>query len=230
MLPTRRGLSSHDGVRALKALDLCCRWSPMRSTIIRCLLVVTLAQSALWAVAAEPAVEVGGVSFDARIQLAGQALPLNGAGVFAPLRAFPWVKGYAAALYLGQRAATAGQVLAQGGPKRLQMRMLLDVPVAEFVKAFHKGVDRNTPTEQHARLTERMARFDGLLEPLGTVHKGDRVDLDFVPGQGLLFVHNGKLLGPAIPGDDLYGALLLVFIGERPVNDKLKASLLGKSA
>lgn len=202
----------------------------MRPVVIRCLLAVALASAALGAAPAESAVEVGGVSFEARAQVAGQAVPLNGAGVFAPLRAFPFVKGYAAALYLGRRAATATEVLAQGGPKRLQMRMLLDVPVVEFVKAFHKGVNRNTPAEQHAVLAERMARFDALLEPLGTVHKGDRVDLDFAPGQGLLFTHNGKLLGPAIPGDDLYGALLLVFIGERPVNEKLKSGLLGKPA
>ncbi|MBI3369050.1 MAG: chalcone isomerase family protein [Burkholderiales bacterium] len=62
---------------------------------------------------------------------------------------------------------------------------------------------------------------------LGEVKKGDLINLDFVPGQGLLFSRNGKLLGAAIPGEDLYGALLRCFIGEHPVDDKLKAGLLG---
>ena len=174
--------------------------------------------------ATEPATRIGGVSFEPAIQLAGQPLALNGTG----LRAVAWIKGYAAALYLGQRSADAGIVVAQPGPKRLQLRMLLDVPVDEFIKAFHKGVDRNTPVDQHASLADRMARFDGLLRPLGEVHKGDQVNLDFVPGQGLLFSHNGRLLGPAIPGEDLYGALLLIFIGAHPVDERLKSGLLGR--
>lgn len=185
--------------------------------------VALLLLGAVAAQAAEPTRQVAGVNFDAHAQLAGQDMALNGVGV----RAVAWLKGYAAALYLGQRSASADQVVAQPGPKRLQLRMLLDVPVAEFIKAFHKGVERNTPVAQHAQLADRMSRFDALLQPLGEVKKGDLINLDFVPGQGLLFSRNGKLMGAAIPGEDLYGALLRCFIGEHPVDDKLKAGLLG---
>jgi len=87
--------------------------------------------------AAEAATRIEGVSFEHRVQLAGQALQLNGVG----LRAVAWFKGYAAGLYLGQRAQTAEQVLGMQGAKRLSMRMMVDVPVGEFVKAFHKGID-----------------------------------------------------------------------------------------
>ena len=201
----------------------------MRSIFLRRLLcAAALCGAAAATHAEEPATRIGGVSFEPRIQLDGQTLQINGAGAFAPLRLFGWIKGYAAALYLGQRAGSAEQVVAQGGPKRLQMHMLLDVPVDEFIKAFHKGAERNTPAEQFTQLADRMARFDAMLRPLGEVKKGDLVNLDFVPGQGLLFTHNGRLLGPAIPGADLYGALLRCFIGERPVDQRLRAALLGK--
>ncbi|NRF68399.1 chalcone isomerase family protein [Aquincola sp. S2] len=193
---------------------------------MRRLLSITTLVLACSAAAAAPQTQVGGVRFAPDLQLAGQALSLNGAG----LRAHPMLKGFAAALYLGQRTSDPRHVVAQPGPKRLQIRMLLDVPAEEFVKAFHKGVQRNTPAPEQPNLTERMARFDGLLRPLGKVRKGDLVNLDFVPGQGLLFSHNGKLLGPAIPGEDLYGALLRIFVGERPVDPQLKAGLLGTAA
>jgi len=175
---------------------------------------------------AAPQNPIAGVRFDAQAQLAGQALQLNGTG----LRAVAWLKGYAAGLYLAQPAASTDAVLAQGGAKRLQMRMLVEVPTAEFVKAFHKGVERNTPVAQHAGLAERMARFDALIQPLGKVRKGDLVNLDSVPGQGMQLSLNGKPLGAAIPGDDFYAALLRIFLGDKPVDDSLKAGLLGRRA
>ena len=176
--------------------------------------------------AAAPQNPIAGVRFDAQANLAGQALQLNGTG----LRAVAWLKGYAAGLYLGQPATSTEAVLAQSGAKRLQMRMLVEVPTAEFVKAFHKGVERNTPVAQQAGLAERMARFDALIQPLGKVRKGDLVNLDSLPGQGMQLMLNGKALGAAIPGDDFYAALLRIFLGDKPVDDTLKAGLLGRRA
>ncbi len=175
--------------------------------------------------AREPENPIAGVRFEPRLQLGGQALQLNGTG----LRAAAWLKGYAAALYLAQRADSAEAVVALPGPKRLQLRLLLDVPAAEFVKAFRKGLERNHPPALQARLAERGERFVALLQPLGEVKKGSTVNLDFLPGQGLLFWHNGRQLGAPIPGDDFYGALLRVFIGEHVSDERLRAGLLGRS-
>ena len=174
--------------------------------------------------AAEPANPIGGVRFEPQAQVAGQALQLNGTG----LRALRIFKAYAAALYLPQRANTADAVVSQAGAKRLQIRMLWGVPVAEFIKAFDVGVKRNHPPEVQAQLAERAARFDALLTPLGKIASGDTVNLDFQPGQGLVFSHNGRSVGAAIPGEDFYAALLRVFIGEQVSDDKLRAGLLGQ--
>ncbi len=181
------------------------------------------------ALSAEPPGRIDTVKLEPTVQVAGQGLRLNGAAAFAPLRGFAWVKGYVAALYLAERAGSTEQVLAMAGAKRLAMRMLLDVPVAEFVKAFHKGVARNTPVNGHAGLAERMERFDALIQPLGKVRKGDAINLDFLPGRGMLLTHNGRELGAAIQGDDFYDAMLGVFLGPQPVDDKLKAGLLGQA-
>ena len=195
------------------------------TALFTCWLAAALA-CGVSAQAAEPANPIGGVRFEPQAQVAGQALQLNGTG----LRALRIFKAYAAALYLPQRASTAETVVTQTGAKRLQIRMLWGVPAAEFVKAFHLGVQRNNPPEVQARLAERVARFDALLEPIGKIASGDTVNLDFQPSQGLVFSHNGRTLGAPIPGDDFYGALLRVFIGELVSDDKLRAGLLGQPA
>lgn len=168
-------------------------------------------------------VAVEGVRFQERLPLGGQSLVLNGTGV----RAVAWIKGYAAALYLGHRVHTADEAVAQPGPKRLRMVMLMGAPSGEFIKAFDKGMTRNTSETEAAALRERMARFDAMLEGLGRVAKGDIVDLDFVPGQGMTLNFNGKACGPPIAGADFYAALLRTFVGERPYDKRLRDGLLG---
>jgi hypothetical protein len=81
------------------------------------------------------AADIEGQHFDDHIRLADTELVLNGVG----LRAVLWLKGYAAGLYLARKAATPEAVLAVKGPKRIRMRMMLDVESKEFVKAFDKG-------------------------------------------------------------------------------------------
>lgn len=174
------------------------------------------------ALAAEP-ITVEGVTFAGRVAVAGQDLVLNGVG----LRAVSWLKGYAAGLYIGTRARSAPQVLAATGAKRLQLRMLQDVDMEEFVKAFDKGVARNSPAAELPVLADRMARFDVILRTVGQVKKRDVIDLDWLPGRGLQFALNGQTRGVPIPGEDLYAALLRIFIGERPADPELKIGLLG---
>jgi hypothetical protein len=62
---------------------------------------------------------------------------------------------------------------------------------------------------------------------LAKLKKRDVIDLDSLPGRGLLLTFNGKPRGEPIEGDDLYAALLLCFIGDKPVDNSLKAGLLG---
>jgi hypothetical protein len=187
------------------------------------MVLAALLTAPLWAGAEEGPVVVAGARFDRSVRIAGTELLLNGTGV----RAVAWFKGYAAGLYLVSRTASAAQAVAMAGPKRLRMHMLQEVPAAEFVKAFRKGVERNTEGETLPRLAAGMDRFAALIAELGKVHKGDVVDLDLEPGRGLLFAVNGTLRGEAIAGDELYAGLLRAFVGEHPYDQKLKSGLLG---
>jgi Chalcone isomerase-like len=172
---------------------------------------------------AADAVQVEGQPFARKVSIAGQELQLNGTGV----RAVAWFKGYAAGLYLPTRGNQPAQVVAMAGPKRLQLRMLQEAPASELVKALNKGVERNTAPADLPTLAARRAQLDAAMLGIGSVKKGDVVDLDYEPGRGLLFSLNGTLRGEAIAGADLYAALLRSFVGERPYDKALKAGLLG---
>lgn len=199
------------------------RWLPTVPTIPRRSLLLAALAGLLPAAHAAKPIKVEGYTFAGDIRLADTALELNGVGY----RAVSWLKGYAAGLYLPRRATTAAQVLAMTGPKRLQLRMLLDVDTEEFVKAFDKGIARNTPPAEVTRLADRMARFDAQMRALRKVAKRDVIDLDYLPASGLQLSVNGKPRGEPLPGEDLYAALLRIFIGERPTDPELKVGLLG---
>ncbi|MBC7941605.1 MAG: chalcone isomerase family protein [Chitinophagaceae bacterium] len=214
MNPDRR----HALVR-LAALPLSALWLPSSFVAV----------SAVTAANAQPAaagrVQVEGQWFDATARVAGSELRLNGTGV----RAVAWFKGYAAGLYLADKAGSAAQAVDMAGPKRLQIRMLAEAPAAEFVKALNKGVLRNLSAAELAALEAPLDQLEARIAALGKVRVGDVVDLDHEPGRGLVMRVNGTLRGDAIVGDDLFAAVLRSFVGNRPYDEKLKAGLLGSS-
>ncbi len=171
---------------------------------------------------AAEALVVEGLSLPRRLRVAEAELLLNGAGV----RAVAWFKGYVAALYLPERARSAAQVLAQPGTKRLQLRLLVDVPAAEFVKALDRGLRRNTAPEAWAAIAPAAESLGQRIKALGTVHKGDVIDLDWIPARGMLMHLNGTLRGAALAVPELYAALLRAFVGDKPYDATLKAALL----
>jgi hypothetical protein len=187
---------------------------------IALLLVVALAAPA----SADTRIE--GQTFAARSTVSATELQLNGVG----LRAVSWLKAYAAGLYLPKKTRESREALSMPGPKRVQLRMLLEAPAQEFVKALERGVARNTSEAELAALKERLGQLTRAVAAVGKVKKGDVIDLDFQPGQGLLFSHNGRALTPYLPGEDLYPAVLKIFIGEQPIDPELKTGLLGGPA
>lgn len=166
-----------------------------------------------------------GQEFDETIELGGARLQLNGVG----MRAVAILKGYLAALYLSRPAATPEAVYATPGPKRIQLRMLLEVSTEEFVKAVNKGVARNCSEAEQAALADQLPPFIAQMRAVGKVRQRDRINMDFVPGQGTSLLINGKPAGPAVGGAELYLGLLKVFLGQRPTDKRLKAGLLGQA-
>ncbi|MFJ5381075.1 chalcone isomerase family protein [Cupriavidus sp. CER94] len=169
------------------------------------------------------AMEIDGVRFDDMARLGGRQLSLNGTG----LRQVFVIKGYAAGLYLPERARNATVVLGSPGPKRLQIRPLREVESAQFVKALNEGLRENHSELQMQLLSERVTQLERTMSQLGTAQRGDIINFDFTPNGGTAVTLNGIPRGQAIPGEDFYQAVLRIFLGEHPVDRNLKRGLLG---
>ncbi len=180
-----------------------------------------------WAQGTEAPLRIEGRRLPRRVRLAGVELQLNGAGV----RAVAWFKAFVAALYLGARAGTAAEVIAAPGPKRLQLHLLTDVPAAELSKALRRGVQRNSSAAEAEQIGGPVEQLAAAIDALGTLRKGDVLDLDWEPSRGVGLLLNGTLKSgprdqPGLSQPALYAAVLRAFIGDRPYDERLKAGLL----
>lgn len=182
---------------------------------------------ALWAAAALPqanAASLEGLRFEDVVKVANRELQLNGLGV----RAVFVFKAYVAGLYLGNKTSVAQEALRQPGPKRIQMRMLMEIGAPDIKKALVDGMQKNVSEAQWAAMQDRVAQFSRTIESIGVAKPGDTINLDYVPERGLMLAVNDVAKGGAISGPDFYNALLEIFVGDNPVDTRLKKGMLGQ--
>ena len=185
----------------------------------------TFATFILLAVFALPghAAEIAGVKLPPTAQVGSQALVFNGAGV----RSVAFFRVYAAALYLPEPKRTAPEILTASGPKRLSMTMLRDVTAKQLIEALNNGIRDNNPPAEVERLRPRIEQLTRIMADIGKAASGSVITLDFVPGTGTQVGLDGRTPG-AIPGEDLYRAILSIWLGDDPVDAALKKGLLGQ--
>ncbi len=166
--------------------------------------------------------EIAGVMVQESIQSEnGVELLLNGAGI----RSKFFFDIYIAELYLEQSAATAAEVIAGGGVKRIVMHFLYDeVGRDKLIAGWDEGFVENTTADKLKAIEERTIAFNELFVD---VKKGDQIVLEFTPEAGTSVMIAGEKKG-VIPGKDFNDALLNIWLGEKPVAKKLKGKLLGK--
>jgi Chalcone isomerase-like len=165
-----------------------------------------------------------GLQFDDQVKLANHDLRLNGLGVRAV-----WIfKAYVAGLYLGDKVTNGQDALNQPGPRRLQLRMLMEAGSSDIKKALIDGMRKNVNDAQWDAMQERVAQFSRTIDSIGVARVGDTINLDYVPNQGLLLSMNGVPKGSAISGKDFYNAMLAIFVGDDPVDSHMRDGLLGQ--
>jgi len=174
------------------------------------------------------AAEIEGVRLDDRAFIA-QGVPevvLNGVGVRQKLLV---AKVYVLGLYLADRKRTDRDVLEDKGPKRLAMHILQDeISAAELTSALYDGLSANVPPPEMALLERRVRMLAAMMREVGRIHRGGSVLLDYLPGIGTRVTVNG-VARITIPGEDFQRALLRVWLGDHPVDGRLKRALLGGS-
>ena len=167
--------------------------------------------------------EVEGVKFASTVQVGGQALQLNGAGV----RTRVFFKVYAAGLYVPQKSNSAPALLAQKGPRRVAIGMLRDVDADTFAGALNDGLKANLSEQQLAGFKAQIEALNANMKSVGEAKKGDQIDFEFTPEAGTRIVVNGQPRGAAIPGESFFEAVLRIWIGDKPADADLKKGMLG---
>ena len=186
-------------------------------------LIVAVAFAAAGALANAQPVEVEGVEFQPSVQVGGQALQLNGAGV----RTRAFFKVYVAGLYVPKKTNSAAALIEQKGPRRVAITMLRDVDADTFSGAVSDGLKANNTEQQLAALAAQIETLQTNLRAIGEARKGNVIHFEFTPEVGTRIVVDGQQMGIAVKGEDFFSAVLRVWIGDAPVDAGLKKALLG---
>lgn len=195
------------------------------NTILRTSALVHLALAAgVFSASLQAApIEVAGITYADKLEVGGESLTLNGAG----LRKIVFFKVYAAGLYVPEAAKTLDAVTAQPGARRVRLTLLRDVSGSDFIEALDDGLQQNLRPESSAAIANELQALKAIMTGIGDVKTGDVVDFDFTVEKGTTVTHNGNAVGEAIPGKPLYDAVLAIWLGEKPIDNTLKSSLLG---
>lgn len=187
------------------------------------------AAALLAAVLAAPVVSqaktVDGVDFKDSVQVGGSSLSLNGAGLRSKLGL---VGVYVAGLYLPQKSSDADSIIKSHEARRIVMKMRRGVGSDTMTGAFHEGVANNLSPQQLAALKPKLDLLDKSFSSVKELKEGDEIDLDFGADGSTRVTYNGQQKD-SIPGSDLSEALLMIWLGKKPVQDDLKKELLGAS-
>ena len=161
--------------------------------------------------------DVSGVNVPEKVQVEGQTLTLNGAG----LRKKWMFKVYVIGLYAAQPTHDAKTLILGAQPKFIRMKLLRSVDKDKIIESIREGFEKNSKGQMKA-LNDRLLQLGAAVPDL---KEGDELTFTILPGKGT------KLGGVAHPttidGADFAEALLAVWLGDDPVDGDLKAALLG---
>lgn len=184
------------------------------SRVIVLALVIFLSQAG-----ASGAFKIGGLEFKDSFQTSTGELPLRGAG----LKRFLSIRVVAVGLYLSKEIEPK-DVLSDI-PKSLEVIYLQNIPAAELQHATTKGIRLNVSDDEFAKL---QTRIDQINSYYPSVRKMDRIRVTYLPGQGTTVELNGVVQG-VVPGQDFGRAFFAIWVGDKPVDLRMKTILLGKT-
>jgi hypothetical protein len=165
--------------------------------------------------------EIEGVKVPPQSSVNGQSLSLNGAGLRTVTIAFIPIKAYVAALYTPAPLKSEEAVLASPGPLQFTFTFLKSVSQTQAVNAWQSQIQASM-TYSYPGIEKDRTAFIGMF---GAINQGGTEIIQLVGSETQVY-DNGKLKG-TIQGRDFQKAFLSVWFGSNPVQQDLKAALLG---
>lgn len=164
-------------------------------------------------------ITVSGATFPTKMKINDQVVKYNGAGV----RTKYFIKLYVSALYVLETTTDAQKIIDQDVESAVRLKLLSSLVTRDkFVETVRDGFE--TSTEGKASQQE----IDDFMKLFtGEFAEGDDIILIYKPKSGVEVYMNGKHLGGE-NGLEFKKALWGIWLGKKPVNDKLKNSMLGK--
>ena len=168
------------------------------------------------------AADVGGVKVDDKATVGGQELVLNGAGVRTRLV----FKVYVGALYVPQKTTSVADVIGKNQARRVTLLLQRDVSADQLLEALRAGLAENNSQADLDRIKGQVDEFYAIFKTVGEAKAGQVINIDYMPADGTRVLLDGAPKG-TVAGEPFNKALLMTWLGDRPVQESLKKAMLG---
>jgi hypothetical protein len=162
-----------------------------------------------------------GVTIPRTMAFENKILQLNGAGS----RSKMWVEVYIQALYLSQLSQNPKEIINDnlGMSIRIEITSAL-VSSGKLTRAMHTGFEKSAG-DNFNTLKPKMELLKSFLSD--EITKGDVFELTYNPTDSSIWVTKNGTLKGKVPGFDFKKVFFGIWLGDNPVDEELKNSLLG---
>ena len=169
------------------------------------------------------ATELAGIELPDQIEVLGKSLFLNGLGIREG--GVDRLRVYVAGLYLEKKTKNHRRVLRSKKAKRLVLKFLISVQIRSILDAWEEGFQKQAG-DKMALFRDRVDQLKDWMVP---VSRGDSYEFTYKPNKGIEVVVKGKKMG-FIPGDDFAKAFFSIWLGNPPLNYRLRNHLVGRKS
>lgn len=186
------------------------------------LIVITVVITSFFSeVSAQKQIVFEGVTIPRTMKFENKTLQLNGAGS----RSKMWMEVYIQALYLSQLSQNPIEIINDN----LEMSIRIEITSAlvssgKLTRAIHTGFEKSAGDNFNA-LKSKMELLKSFLAD--EIKRGDVFELTYNPTDSSVWVTKNSVLKGKVPGFDFKKVFFGIWLGDNPVDEELKNSLLG---
>ena len=172
-------------------------------------------------------IDVAGVKMEDSLAIYNNTLVLNGAGVVSTGK----TQLYVVKIYAKKKFTSVDQLFSVPGPKRLVITaMAKEFDTAPIMKLFNRNVESQADKTDMAKLVPGLMSLGKIFGTYKAIKPGESLIFDWAPYAGLVMYMDGKLLGEPLKEPEFFRAAMSIWMGDSPLEPKLREVLLGKES